>query len=422
MASRPQQQIERIIDAINARWPELIDGTVEAVFDQVPAYAHSTDPALRDDLAVHVGAVFRVLLICLREDRLATRADFPSTQQQAHRRVEQGVLLSDFLQAFRIGQLHIWNGILEAVGDDRRGQQLALRMVDKVMHVIEVGSTVAAEGYLEAQQHKVADQDRRVRDLIEDLLRRDEIVTAGKQAMLRSAGLEPGAPLIVMSATSSSLVSDERKFRLALTAVRAGRASGVEGLAATRRDEIIGMMPVAKGDADATLTRLARAFGELGRNGLPMSVGVSTVRSGLSEAPEAYAEAVAAREALVGRAGVLALPWLSTFDYLVLRRDETARRLLRPEVRQFVEEDLARGGALVATLEEYVACDLNAKTVAERLHMHVNTVYYRLARISERTGGDLRSFGDVLELVIAMRLLREHPNEKLLRQASQSLS
>jgi len=102
---------------------------------------------------------------------------------------------------------------------------------------------------------------------------------------------------------------------------------------------------------------------------------------------------------------VLALPLLSSFDYLVQRDDETARRLIRPQVRQFVADDLAAGATLVTTLVEFAACDMNAKTAAERLHVHVNTAYYRLERIAERTGCDLRRLADVMELLIAVRLL-----------------
>ena len=62
--------------------------------------------------------------------------------------------------------------------------------------------------------------------------------------------------------------------------------------------------------------------------------------------------------------------------------------------------------ALIATLVEYAACDLNAKVAARRLHLHVNTAYYRLERIAERTGCDLRRLADVVELLIAVRMLR----------------
>ena len=36
--------------------------------------------------------------------------------------------------------------------------------------------------------------------------------------------------------------------------------------------------------------------------------------------------------------------------------------------------------------------------------MHVNTAHYRLGKIAEKTGCDLRSVSDVLELLIAIKL------------------
>lgn len=52
----------------------------------------------------------------------------------------------------------------------------------------------------------------------------------------------------------------------------------------------------------------------------------------------------------------------------------------------------------------YLAANLNAKIVAQRLYIHVNTAHHRLARIEEKTGCDLRDLGDVQELLIAIKL------------------
>jgi DNA-binding PucR family transcriptional regulator len=120
-----------------------------------------------------------------------------------------------------------------------------------------------------------------------------------------------------------------------------------------------------------------------------------------------------ARDALKGSAGLLALPMLSTFDYLLLRNDRTTRRLIRPRIRRFVEEDHSRGGGLASTLLAYVDNDLNAKLAARQLHVHANTAYYRLERIAERTGCDLRSWTDVQELLIAISLIDGRPGPRL---------
>ena len=100
----------------------------------------------------------------------------------------------------------------------------------------------------------------------------------------------------------------------------------------------------------------------------------------------------------------MALAELTGFDYLTLRADPTAGRLLSPAVQCFVEEDAAAGGVLTSTLLEYAAANLNAKVAAQRLYIHVNTAHHRLARIEEKTGCDLRKLADVQELLIAIRL------------------
>lgn len=47
-----------------------------------------------------------------------------------------------------------------------------------------------------------------------------------------------------------------------------------------------------------------------------------------------------------------------------------------------------------------------AKAAAEQPHLHVDTVRYRLGRVAEYSGCDLRSVSDAIELLIAVRFAR----------------
>ena len=96
----------------------MVSAAVEAIWHQVPAYAASHDDRLREDVAGHVGAVFGVFLAGLADQREARRADFSITREQATRRAAQGISLADFLQAFRVGQFTLWQGVLDAAQDD----------------------------------------------------------------------------------------------------------------------------------------------------------------------------------------------------------------------------------------------------------------------------------------------------------------
>jgi DNA-binding PucR family transcriptional regulator len=177
----------------------------------------------------------------------------------------------------------------------------------------------------------------------------------------------------------------------------------VAPLTVVRRDEIVVVAPAAGRPLQAVSEALISSQSKLANGGLQLTIGVSTVRNGLGRIPAAYREACAARDRLDG-GGVLALPTLSAFDYLTLVGGDTARNLISDAVWKFVESDLAEGGTLSETLLAYVAANLNAKAASEQLHMHVNTAHYRLGKIAERTGRDLRNVADVLELLIAIKL------------------
>jgi hypothetical protein len=407
--SDPSPAAGRIAAAVEESLDGIVSAAVEAIWAQVPAYQTAADGRLRDDVAAHVRSVFRVFLTAYTSGRPARRADFAFTREQATRRVTQGISLADFLQAFRIGQLTLWEGVLAAARGDPGARDAALSVVAEIMQVIELGSTVAAEAYIEAQQYDVAEADRVRRDLLEDLLARRAAFAGQKRAMLRAAGLGAGTRLLVASAAGAGELPGAHALAEAAVALGHGRGGAPRGLTIARQDEIVVVAPVPPGGAAMAVASVRQACADLERGDIWLAIGVSTVHAGLHEVPEAYAEARVARDGLGTSAGVLALPLLSSFDYLLLRDDETARRLIRPQIRRFVTDDAAAGGALIATLTAYAACDLNAKTAARRLHLHVNTAYYRLERIAERTGCDLRRLADVVELLIAVRLLGAGP-------------
>jgi hypothetical protein len=407
-------QLGRTDDAVDARMAlaravaplldQMAAEATDAIWREVDAYRNSADANLRSQVVVHCRAVFATFLTILREDRPPTREEFPTTRSQALYRVGQGVLLTDFLRAFRIGQLTFWDSVRQAIGADPALKDAALAAVSRLMQVIELGSSIAADAYLHAQQYRLADSERVNRDLIEDLLLGRSAAAEPHSGMLRAAGLTTDKRIAVVSACVVGWSGAEPAMQDIAATFRRAKGRDAGGLLALRHDELLGLFPVV-GNSGRMISRLERAHAELRATQIELAIGVSTVHAQLSDVPKAYHEARVAREALVTRGGVLALSSVSTFNYLMLSNDETARRLIDPKIRQFVEEDLASGGSYLETINAYVASDLNAKVAAELLHLHVNTAYYRLERIAERTGLDLRKLPEVLDLLVAVRLL-----------------
>jgi DNA-binding PucR family transcriptional regulator len=58
---------------------------------------------------------------------------------------------------------------------------------------------------------------------------------------------------------------------------------------------------------------------------------------------------------------------------------------------------------LVHTLEVFLECSGSWSRCAVRLHVHVNTLRYRIRRIEELTGRDLGTFEDRVDLFLALR-------------------
>jgi DNA-binding PucR family transcriptional regulator len=209
----------------------------------------------------------------------------------------------------------------------------------------------------------------------------------------------------VVSAVPLAAQDDESQLRSAATALSRAVGGRLTALTVVRHRKIDLVAPAPNGDVNGIQSRLQRAQRRLLDGGLSLAIGVSTVVSGLDQIAGAYREAELARASLGPSPGVVALTGMSAFDYLTLHRDPTAGRLIPPSIQTFVAEDAGQGGVLIATLREYVASNLNARRAAERLHIHVNTAHYRLGKIVERTGCDLHSVGDLVEILIAARLV-----------------
>ncbi|WP_275462398.1 PucR family transcriptional regulator [Streptomyces noursei] len=186
-------------------------------------------------------------------------------------------------------------------------------------------------------------------------------------------------------------------------------------------DEAVALVPLPAVAEDSTETamtdglhaeHLLRVIQEpLGR-GLDgdgrLTIGVSAsvhsaegLRGALEEARHARRVA-AARPGRVCAAGheelashVLLLPFVPDD----VRRAFTAR-LLDP-LRDY---DRRHRAELIPTLEAFLDCDGSWTRCATRLHLHVNTLRYRVGRIEQLTGRDLSRLEDKLDFFLALRM------------------
>ncbi len=161
----------------------------------------------------------------------------------------------------------------------------------------------------------------------------------------------------------------------------------------------------APGDALAQKIREAVADSELG---LTVSVAVGRLCQKPEDFRPAFLEAQRALDLMVRfgkREQVINYERLGVYRLLAQVEDRAgleafAGRVLGP----LSAYDKARGTPLLKTLEVYLQRHGNLRQSARDLHIHLNTLHYRLRRIGEVTGMDLKDADARLDLLLALRV------------------
>jgi sugar diacid utilization regulator len=393
----------RILVTLVDELDDLVASAVVALRAEIPAYREA-GPRFVEDLRDQVRSHFAVKLAALREDRMVTLEDIAFVRAAATRRARAGFALEDYLNAFRVGQQAFWEAVVACAGQTPLGQAAALTLAGPLMRYCDFASTHAAHAYVEYQQYMVADADRERRDLLEHLLAGEMPTRGPLVAAAQAHGIAADARMLVAAAVTVN-AGDADAPHIGSAAIACAGLHDAKTLVVVRQTEIVAILVLG---ADADPCRLCDRVDALQRRlrseGIALAMGVSTVAAGVGELPRAYQEAHVALSGVADEGGVEALARLTPFDYLALHADDTARRLVDPRLRAFLEDDRRRGGALTQTIRAVAAADLNLRVAAERLQVHPNTAQYRLRRIEERTGRNPRRIADLLDLLVAIAL------------------
>lgn len=256
----------------------------------------------------------------------------------------------------------------------------------------------------------------RERELLRDLLTDDLAVRQHAAEGLREeARLPPGLPVaaVVVQVELGDLPADGRPgLEHALSAaVRAAAPRATCQL--TRADHGVVLVACGRGGLDEEgVASLAAEIGEQCRRVLGQD---ADVRVGIGEPVKELADAVTsyrhARRAIdvlrvVPSTGPVAW-WsrLGVYAFLVeLGLDAMPTASLPTSLQRLFEID--RTGQLVETLEVYLDSVGDPSAAAKALNVHRTTLYYRLNRITEQTGMDLRDGGERLAVHLGLKVAR----------------
>jgi PucR C-terminal helix-turn-helix domain/GGDEF-like domain len=391
--------LNALLDDVDA----LVGRAIMAMRAEIPAYA-GREECFYDELREQVERHYRTKLAALLEQRAVTLDDIWFVRRAAMRRARAGFALEDYINAFRVGQQVFWRAVIERAGTSAPAHEAALELATPLMEYCDFASTHAGHAYVEFQQHLVADADRERRDLLEHLLAGRMPTRGPLVAAAHAYGVDPhSAAMVAAAVPAGAQPADDVPHAASAALARVGPVG--RALVVVRQAEIVAVIALPAGaEPVAVCQQLEAVDAQLRRERMPLAMGVSTTAAGVGELPRAYAEARGALDGVAEEGGVAALPRLTAFDYLALRADDTARRLVDRRLAAFLADDRVRGGVLRATVRAFAAADGSLRESAERLQVHPNTVQYRLRRVEERTGLNPRRILDLRDLLVGMAL------------------
>ncbi|NNH71763.1 helix-turn-helix domain-containing protein [Nocardia uniformis] len=394
--------VTRLFDQVH----DMADIGVAAIMGQIPAYA-ARDETFYADVHDQLAQLCRIGLGALLEDRKVTATDIAYTRRAAARRVRAGLTLVDYISAFRLGQQALWKSLMNYASDSEDDREAALSMVVPLNRFCDLAATQAANAYLEFQQYE-SENGQESRELLETLLA-GELPDRGPQLSLAQGfgiGVEPLAPLVVVSAAVLDPPgADADSKQLTSAALARVGVNGLRTLAGAHGHDVVAVPALGRaGSTEELCERLEAMRTKLRTAGIGLAIGISPVVTGIADLPRAHQQSRTALELLPDDGGVMALPHLTPFRYLMLSADDTARHLIDPRIDALLAEDHTRGGVLAETIRAFAAADMNLREAADVLCVHHNTAKYRLGRIQELTGRNPRSVSDLIDLLVAIEL------------------
>jgi PucR C-terminal helix-turn-helix domain len=303
-------------------------------------------------------------------------------RESVRARADEGVPLEDLLHAYRIAGRMGWQMLRRHALPGE--QQLLLDAAELLMLYVDMLCEVVAETYLAEPERLVSEEERGARELVERIVDATPLTVEERELAGRL-----GVPLrdrYVPFAVAIPGASPRRHATLAARLRGDGRVAVTEG------DRVFGLAlaPPEPGD-----------LGE-GPQAL-LALGEESPRATLATAREEL-QLLVDHGRRTRLAGVLT-PTSHALELLLARSPRIAKTLCA-----CVLDPLARGGEgadLIHTLRTLVRCGFDRTDTSRALHVHRNTLGYRIRRIEQLAGIDLARPRDTAYVYLALAAERE---------------
>jgi hypothetical protein len=373
---------------------ETVADEVEAeVCRHVPEYAQPDNPVYRDGLRAGVVQAL-TLFVDHIADPCGAGDTITATYYELGRSVAQeGSSLDTLQSALRVGGMHAWRRMGRTAEELGLDSTVVAALGELAFRTVHEVAEAAAAGYSEARLGDTGELERRRRRLLGLLLGDGPVALEAVQDLAHGARWTVPRQVAVVAlaagpdqheedrplATAGALVDMEsRPPRMLLPDPDGSGRFGGRALAVALRGRPAAIGPtVPFAEAARSLHWASRALGLMGRGILP--------RQGV----------------------VRCADHLST---LLLHSDEPLLDHLRARVLAPLETVSAgQRPRLAETLLAWLLSGSNVPDVALRLHVHPQTVRYRLRQLEKLFGDALHDPDTRLDLVLALRVEAQKP-------------
>jgi hypothetical protein len=369
-------------DVIEPELPAATEEILATIAREVPEYARPLEGAFGAGIRTGVTEALRQFVALIRDPDAGREPGRDVYVALGRGELRQGRTLDSLQSAYRIGARVAWRRISAAArGHGVEPDQLAI-LAEAIFAYIDELSADSVEGYAQAQRDQEGERQRRRRELLALLLREP----AADEADLRAAAQDAGWRLPRTAALLTVAEDDLAKVGRRLPA-----------------DALVGSF---EGLGCAVVPGGTREEVERATAGIRGAVGPVTPRSELGTSWSLASGALRALEAgALDHDGVVWAPdHLS--ELLLFESGGLAERLAKRRLAPLEGLTPAARARMEETALAYVQRGGNAAAMARALHLHPQTIRYRLGRLRELFGGSLDDPDARFELELALRWTR----------------
>jgi hypothetical protein len=395
--------IARLIHEIR-RAPELGADLVARYRSEVADYAQLPEAVITNDVLPNSVALVEQLLNSVRSG-LGMDPEFEAQlRDSAVRRFHQGVSIEGLLHSYRLWARTVWQALKAAV--DRSSSvevDAALEVVDRIMAYVDHASVVVAQAFFAEVAGISSDRSLIRGDVLDALLGSPPANPQIERRVAAIAQTLDGPHVVVVIRGDQSLGAGSPALRALIEKVRHHLRPADDRITlGIRSNEVVAIYPLSE-TSDETAVReacdqLARALTRgvvgIGRRqngiaGIALSYGEAAEAAAISDSLERFGKATHFRDVLLDHLG---------------RASRYSTSLIEDTLKPLQEYDELRQATLVTTLRTFYDSRFSLTRSAKALHVHPNTITYRLRRIHELTGLDPADPDDLLLLSMGLKL------------------